>query len=128
MPSIKITNWNELRIALGESLRPEGKHGFEGFLARLFEAETAQPFYLARTGDQPAGDVYGPLAGVVLQAKRYLIAKIDENNVEGDIDRALRETPETDIFVVAATRTDNQLKLRLEKKTEETGVIQKRKW
>ncbi len=57
--------------------------------------ETGQPFYLARTGDQLAGDVYDPLAGLALQAKRYTIGKIDQNIVEWDIDRALRETPGT---------------------------------
>ena len=122
MSETKVTSWRELRLALGKRLKATGNQGFEGLLARLFTAETEQPFYLARTGDQPAGDAYGPVAGVSIQAKRYTVAKIDENNVEGDIDRALRETPATDIFVVAATRTDNQLKLRLEKKTAETGV------
>ena len=122
MPEIAVTGWKELRLALGEHLRPDGPEGFEGLLARMFAAETGQPFYLARTGDQPAGDVYGPLSGIALQAKRYTAATIDANNVEGDIDRALRETEGTDIFIVAATRADNQLKLRLEKKTNETGV------
>lgn len=122
MPDLHIRGWNDLRLVLGQNLKPEGEKGFEGLLARLFSAQIGQPFYLARTGDQPAGDVYSPQAGIALQAKRYTIAKIDQNNVEGDIDRALRETPNTDIFIVATTRVDNQLKLRLEKKTEETGV------
>lgn len=48
-------------------------------------------FYLARTGDQPAGDAYGPEAGVALRAKRYTTSKISANNVEGEIHRLLRE-------------------------------------
>lgn len=122
MSDLHIRGWDDLRLVLGQNLKPEGEQGFEGLLARLFSAQVQMPFYLARTGDQPAGDVYSPQAGVALQAKRYIIAKIDQNNVEGDIDRALRETPNTDIFIVATTRVDNQLKLRLDKKTEETGV------
>ena len=70
------------------SLRAEGASGFEGLIQRLFEAETGQKFYLARKGDQPAGDVFGPAAKTVLQAKRYTKATVRENDVEGDIDRA----------------------------------------
>jgi len=122
MPRLKVTNWEEFRLAFGRELKAEGPNGFEGLLARLFALETGQPFFLARSGDQPGGDVYGSLAGVAIQAKRYTAAKVDENRVEGDIDRTLREAPNTDVFVVAVTRPDNQLKLRLEKKGDEIGV------
>lgn len=116
-----IANWEALHEALG-SLPAEGADGFEGFISRLFEAETGQKFYLARRGDQPAGDVYGPMAKSVLQAKRYVRSDVSANNVEGDIDRALRDVPGLDVFVVAITKEQNQLKLRLETKSTETGL------
>lgn len=114
-------HWGALRKAVRD-LKPTGHRGFEELCARLFQAETGEPFYLARTGDQPVGDAYSPSAGISIQAKHYTTGKISENNVEGDIGRLLRESPQTDIFLVVALRADSQLKLRLERLTEETGV------
>lgn len=116
-----ITSWQQLKEALGR-IEADGERGFEGLVAHLFECETGQRFYVARKGDQPAGDAYGPEARTALQAKRMVKSAIRENNVEGDIDRALRETPALDIYVVAATRASSQLRLRLEDKSGETGL------
>src|SRR5581483_3585229 len=116
-----LGDWKRLQEALGR-IHPEGEHGFEGLLASLFEAETGNRFFLARKGDQPVGDAYSPTAAIALQAKRYTRASISENEVEGDIDRALREAPALEVFVVAATRNLGQLAARLAHKTSETGL------
>jgi hypothetical protein len=114
-------DWKRLQEALGR-IDPEGEHGFEGLLASLFETETGNRFFVARKGDQPVGDAYSPTAGIALQAKRYTRASISENEVEGDIDRALREAPTLEVFVVAATRNLGQLAARLAHKTSEIGL------
>ena len=113
--------WTKLREAVCR-LRSEGEQGFEGLLASLFEAETRIRFFVARKGDQPVGDVYSPRAAVALQAKRYTTSKISENEIEGDIDRALREAPALEVFVVVATKSLAQLATRLTHKTNETGL------
>jgi len=103
-------------------MKPAGADSFEELVARLFEAETRQRFFLARTGDQPAGDAYGPEAHIVLQVKCITSSTIREGDIEGDINRALREVPALDVYVVATTKASNQLKLRLEQRTRETGL------
>lgn len=116
-----IGDWKSLRELFAQ-MRPTGTDGFEGLMAKIFEAELGQRFYVARAGDQPAGDAYGSISGTVIQTKRYNTTDFSENDVEGEIRRALREVPELDLFVVAATRTASQLKLRLEKIQGETGL------
>jgi hypothetical protein len=91
-------------------------------VAELFQAETGKTFFLARKGDQPVGDVYPPTAGIAVQAKRYTTTRVSETSIEGDIDRALREAPALDVFVVAVTRSLGQLATRLVYKTTETGL------
>lgn len=113
--------WEKLRKAACQ-LRAEGEDGFEGLVAALFEAETGKPFYVARKGDQPVGDAYSPGAGVAVQAKRYTTSRISENEVEGDIHRALRDAPALDVFIVASTKPSAQLAARLAQITNETGV------
>ncbi|RBP46025.1 hypothetical protein DES53_102411 [Roseimicrobium gellanilyticum] len=122
MPALNLTCWSDLRQALTDHLDPSGQHGFEGLMARLLAAETGKPFYLARSGDQPTGDAYSPMAGVSIQAKLYKKSKVAGSAVEADIQRVLRECPLTDVYILATTKADSQLKLRLEKLTEETGV------
>jgi len=118
-----ITSWKNLREAIGK-LNPEGERGFEGLAAKLFEAETGACFYVARKGDQPVGDAYSPRSGVALQAKLYDVASLSENEVEGDIDRILREAPALDVLIVATTAKKGlaQLAARLKSKTSETGL------
>ena len=119
----KVTNWGALRHAVA-ALNAEGEHGFEGFVARLFEAETGTRFYVARKGDQPVGDAYSPRAAVALQAKLYDASTLSENEVEGDVDRIIRESPVLDVIVVATTATKGlaQLSARLAEKTQETSL------
>ena len=118
-----ITSWKDLREAIGK-LNPEGERGFEGLAAKLFEAETGTCFYVARKGDQPIGDAYSPRSAIALQAKLYNVAALSENEVEGDIDRILREAPTLDVLVVATTVRKGlaQLAARFESKTDETGL------
>lgn len=102
---------------------PEGEQGFEGFIKALFESETGHSFYLARKGDQPGGDAVSVTKGIALEAKRYLAStSISEDKIEGEIDRALRESKSLDIFVVVATKSLAQLAARLKAKTRETGL------
>ena len=118
----QITTWQALRLAVSKIHPAEGPTGFEGLAAELFFADTKERFYLARRGDQPVGDVYSVTGGTALQVKRYHKAKVSEKEVEGDIDTALREAPELDLFAVVLSRTDAQLRARLAHKTQETGL------
>lgn len=114
-------NWVSLKAALS-GMKADGDNGFEGLVARLFECETGQRFFVARKGDQPSSDAYGPAAATTLQTKRITSSSVRENDIEGDIDRALREVPVLDVYVVATTRASAQLRLRLAQKTRETGL------
>ncbi len=117
----KTPNWANLRLILCD-LPPDGKDGFEGLVAHLFEAETGSSFYLARKGDQPVGDAYSPNAAIILQAKRYKSSKVSEREIEGEIDDVLRPASGLDVYVVAVTKSIAQLAVKLERKTKETGL------
>lgn len=116
-----IASWKDLRKgACG--LPAEGDNGFEGLIRALFEAEIGERFFISRRGDQPVGDVYSPTASTAIQCKRYDKGRLRENEIEGDIDRILREAPGVELVVVATTRDSAQLATRLSSKARETGV------
>jgi len=83
---------------------PAGVRGFEGLIAGILGAETGYRYYVARNGDQPSGDAYAPDMGVALQTKRMTASSIRENELEGDIDRVIREIPALEIYVIATSR------------------------
>lgn len=115
-------DWKYLKDALGR-MPPAGVRGFEGLIAGILGAETGYRYYVARNGDQPSGDAYAPDMGVALQTKRMTASSIRENELEGDIDRVIREIPALEIYVIATTRPISaQLRLRIQSKIQEIAI------
>ncbi|MDR0533640.1 MAG: hypothetical protein LBH01_06775 [Verrucomicrobiales bacterium] len=119
---MQINSWEELTAAIGSLSATKGERSFECFVAALFKAETKHHYYVARSGDQPAGDAYSPTHHVAIQAKRYLKDSPNANIIEGDMDNVIREVPYVDVYVVATIKSSNQLEVRLAKKSDELGV------
>ena len=117
---LTITSWVQLHDAL-RRIDHSGEHGFEGFIAALFQAEIGHHFAVARSGDQ-TGDASAPTADVVLQGKHYFSTDIGENEVAGEIDKLLRVAPETDVYVLGTTRAHAQLRQRLDSVMRDTGL------
>jgi hypothetical protein len=114
-------SWSTLNDAL-KAISPTGSLGFESLVADLLRAHLKQTFFLARTGDQPSGDVYSPDKGIVVQVKRYTSTTFSESEIIGDVDRAIETVADLDLYVLAATRPLGQLATRLEHLSARTGI------
>lgn len=114
--------WSDL-LALLLGLDPSGQAGFEGAISKLLQSHTGTRFYLAKTGDQPVGDIYSPGRGIAIQTKRYGGKNApSDTEILGDADRAILEAPSLDLYIVATTKSSNQLKRRLDLKAEADAV------
>src|SRR5580658_3721369 len=100
-------SWSDLNDAL-KQISPTGASGFESLVGDLLRAFTKQSFFLARTGDQPSGDVYSPDKGIVVQVKRYTTTEISEKEIVGDVNQAIDTVADLDLYVVVATRPTGQ--------------------
>lgn len=121
-PMAAQPSWKSFRESV-YALEADGENGFEGLVRRLLEAEMRVPFYLARKGDQPAGDASSPNRGVAMEAKRYSDAtSLPEDKIIGAIMRALDEIRALDVFVLASTKALGQLAARLERESQSSGL------
>ena len=98
-----------------------GDAGFEGLVATLLTALTADRFYVARSGDQPA-DAIASAADIAMQAKRYAKSTVVETNFEGEFAKACRLIPSLDCYVFAVTRQTGQLRLPAKELQNREGV------
>jgi hypothetical protein len=114
-------SWSELNDAL-KQISPTGASGFESLVGDLLRAFTKQSFFLARTGDQPSGDVYSPDKGIVVQVKRYTSTEISEKEIVGDVNQAIDTVADLDLYVVVATRHTGQLAAKLEGLSTRSGI------
>jgi hypothetical protein len=110
----------KLRAAL-VSMPETGNAGFEGLVATLLTALTADRFYVARSGDQPA-DAIASAADIAIQAKRYAKTAVDETNFEGEFAQACRLIPDLDCYVFAVTRQTAQLRVLATELQNREGV------
>lgn len=113
-------SFEKLRKALVK-MPATGKEGFEGLSARLLSALTADRYYVARSGDQPA-DAISATGEIAIQGKRYDETPLHEVNFEGEFGRACRSFPNLDCYVLATTRTTAQLKNLADELQDSTGV------
>lgn len=114
--------WEELKKAL-QTMPEIGALGFEGLVARFLELLLNETFVLARTGDQPSGDAHNLQRNVCVQAKCYASDSVpNAKQIEGDFDANLRALPNTDIYVLAITRTTTQLDDTLSAMRDKSGV------
>lgn len=121
-PMAAQPSWKSFRESV-YALEADGENGFEGLVRRLLEAEMRLPFYLARKGDQPAGDASSPNRGVAMEAKRYSDAtSLPEDKIIGAIMRALDEIRALDVFVLASTKALGQLAARFERESQSSGL------
>ena len=109
----------EVKHAL-TTMAAAGGDGFEGLVAALLSRLTGDRSFIARSGDQPADA--SSRQGVAIQAKRYGKKSLDETDFEGDYNKACRELPGLDVYVLAATRDTAQLEVLSRKLEESHGV------
>ena len=113
-------SFENLRNALVK-MPSTGPDGFEGLAALLLSALTADVFYVARSGDQPA-DALSAAGDVAMQGKRYDRTPLDETDFEGDFHKACRLCPKLDCYVLAATRATAQLNSLARELENRTGI------
>jgi hypothetical protein len=115
-------SWNDLKTAL-HGMENSGEKGFEGLCATLLSQLLNIPFRIARSGTQSSGDALSQDITTSLQAKKYADdTRFRENEIEGDIRRILREIPDLQVYVLAATRSTAQIEPRLKDIEKETGL------
>ena len=114
-------SWHELQRAL-QGMPPTGNDGFEGLVAFLLGEFLDERFHLARAGSQPGGDAANATGSVSLQAKRYGQTDPDIKQIIGDFQVAMDELRGLDTYVVAVTRSAQQLQQRLESQRKRRSV------
>lgn len=86
-------------VAWLQSLPPNGKDGFEGLVAGLFEKLSGYRFHLARSGSQfgrDAGTYDGP--SIVMETKRYSSSSnLNARELHGELEEAQQRTPELEL-------------------------------
>src|SRR6266699_1696018 len=109
-----IKSWTTLYEAM-RHIDATSSTGFEGFVARLFQAETGDRFYVAATGSQPSGDARNERGGVSIQTKAYFgTTTFKKDEAVAQLLRAIQSLPELDLYVLASTRDPAQLRDELE--------------
>jgi hypothetical protein len=105
-----VNSWETLHKALQRLDAGRGK-AFEEFIARLFEAETRDRYYVASTGSQPSGDARDERGSVAIQTKAYFGAtRFRKDEAVLQLQHAIQALPELDIYVLAATKDPSQLR------------------
>lgn len=117
-----VKTWETLHAALRQIDASRGK-AFEEFVARLFEAETGNRYFLAATGSQPSGDARDDRGGVAIQTKAYFgTTRFGKDEAVAQLQRAIQALPELDIYVLAATKDPAQLRDELAWAEKESGI------
>src|SRR4029453_12886754 len=89
------------------SLKPSGRHGFEGLIQQLLSALTGYQFYLAQSGTQAGRDLATPRIGTVLavECKRYGgDTELDGTELLGKLAHAEMTVSGLDAWVLVPTR------------------------
>jgi hypothetical protein len=119
---VAITNWKSLYETF-KGIHATREEGFEGFIARLFGAETGDTYFVAATGSQPSGDARDERGRVAIQTKAYFgRTSLRKDEAVAQLQRAIRALPDLDIYVLAATTNPAQLRDELAWAEEEFGV------
>ena len=80
---------------------------FERLVGRLLSRLLDVPFRRARSGDQFGGDggVQGPAGrDLIFEARRYKDTSLNERDIEGQIQQAIRRNPDLEAWILVTTR------------------------
>ena len=112
-------SWQKLKDLI-QSIKPAD---FEKLVARLLELHLKDPFFVARSGDQPSGDARDQGRKISMQAKRYTTTQLNESAIVGEIYRTREALPDLQVYVLVVSRNIvSQQRDRFDAVEEDTGI------
>ena len=112
-------SWQKLKNLI-QAIKPAD---FEKLVARLLELHLEDPFFVARSGDQPSGDARDQAGKISMQAKRYTTTQLNESAIIGEIYRARDALPYLQVYVLVISRNiPSQMRDKFDSVEEDTGI------
>ena len=111
--------WRKLKELI-QSIKPKE---FEKLTATLLTLFLEDRFVVARSGDQPSGDVRSLTGEIAIQAKNYSNrTNLNAKEIEGDIRQVNRTLQDLQVYILAVSRDTAQLRDTLDAVEAETGL------
>ncbi|MFL6198780.1 MAG: hypothetical protein ACJ76J_06370, partial [Thermoanaerobaculia bacterium] len=85
------------------TLKPSGQDSFEHLVRDLLSELTGEPFYLSSSGWQAGIDGIEKSRAIGFEAKRYGVTDLDVRSLLGEIDQAVRDRPDLQLWILATT-------------------------